>query len=502
MTKYRFALLLSVILLVLLIPALVVVQGTSYAAPGEAKKGNAQYSVFTGTITVTSTPTSSATVVPPTETPTGQHPPDACEPNDDFGSPCSMTVNQTLTDLTLAPVGDLDYFTVYLKAGQIAQAATFPAPGTATDTRMFVYDAGGGLLGENDDRSGVDLGSSVTWSAPADGWFIILVDSAVPLEGQYDLQLSLALPTVTPTPTPTQTPVPTGTPLPTMTPSPTVTPYTQPDNGEPNNSPETAFETVLGTTYKMTLGPGGIDDHDFFRVLVKAGNQYRCAAEKPSGVDPTLRVYSGTIGQGELIAENDDASPTDIGSEVRFAAPYDGPVYVVIESRAGYGGYTFVCEGVIYTPPIGGQGTTFTATVAAAPTEEPAATATPIRITYRQLPSLQPTATPVEATTIRVQVIYDLNANGAADPDEGIANVSVRAVSRNNIVGWALTDERGTATITVLGNVDRVIVPFLSGWNSPAKMGMVNESTLTIPAVPLPVVMPVIIEGEGAASLP
>jgi len=516
MTKRWFSALLPLIFIVLLGLTLLVGWGASYAAPGEAKKGNSPSTVFTGTVTVTLTltPTSTATGVPPTETPTGQLPPDACEPNDDFGSPCSMAVNQTLAGLTLAPVGDLDYFTVYLKAGQIAQAATFPAPGTAADTRMFVYDAGGGLLGENDDRSGVDLGSSVTWSAPADGWAVILVDSAVPLEGQYDLQITLALPTVTPTPTPTQTPAPTGTPLPTMTtlptttplptmrPLPTVTPYTQPDRGEPNNSPETAFETVLGTTYEMTLGPGGIDDHDFFRVLVKAGNRYRCAAEKPTGVDPTLRVYSGTIGQGELIAENDDASPTEIGSEVLFAAPYDGPVYVVVESRAGYGSYTFICEGVIYTPPVGGLAPASTATVAAAPTEEPTATATPIEVTYRQLPSLMSTATSVEVTTIRVQVIYDLNASGAADPDEGIAKVSVRAVSRNTVVGWALTDERGTATLTVLGHVDRVIVPFLSGWNRPVKMGMVNESTLTIPAVPLPVVMPVIIEEEGAVYMP
>ena len=350
MTKRWFVTLFSIILIIFISPVFLKGGGTTVAGyPGQGQAGDpgTPTAELTGTQAMTGTPSSTTTVEPSlTETPVRQVPSDACEPNDDFGSPCSMTVNQVLTGLTLVPVGDLDYFTVYLKAGQIAQAATFPEPGSATDTRLFVYNAGGGLLGENDDRSGVDLGSSVTWSAPADGWATILVDSAVPLEGQYDLQITLALPTITPTPLPTLTPAPTGTAQPTMTPMPTTTPYTQPDSGEPNNSPAMAFETVLGTVYDMTLGPKGIDDHDFFQVLVKAGNHYRCAAEKPSGVDPTLRVYSGTIGDGKLIAQNDDISATDISSEVRFAAPYDGPVYVVVESRAGYGSYAFICEGV------------------------------------------------------------------------------------------------------------------------------------------------------------
>jgi len=501
MTKRWFAMLLLIVLFIFVAPFFQRGGRTIVAGnPGQGQAGETGTPTAepTGTQAMTSTPGSTSTVEPPlTETPVRQGAPDACEPNDDFGSPCSMTVNQVLTGLTLAPVGDLDYFTVFLKAGQIAQAATFPEPGSATDTRLFVYDAGGELLGENDDRSGVDLGSTVAWSAPADGWVTIRVDSAVPLEGHYDLQIVLALPTVTPTPLPTQTPAPTGTPWPTMTPMPTSTPYTQPDSGEPNNSPAMAFETVLGTTYDMTLGPKGIDDHDFFQVLVKAGHHYRCAAEKPSGVDPTLRVYSGTIGDGKLIAQNDDVSAADISSEVRFAAPYDGLVYVVVESRAGYGSYAFICEGVLYTLPSGGQVAAPTASPTSMPAEGLATTAPPVEVTYRQLPAVQSTATPVQVTTIRVQVIYDLNANGAADPDEGIGNVSVRAVNRNTVIGWALTDERGTATITVLAEVDRVIVPFLSGWNSPVKVGMLNESVLTIPAIPLPVVMPVIIAEEG-----
>lgn len=442
--------------------------------------------------TATSTPTS--TPIPITPTATGAVNLDLCEPNDDFSAPCPVMLGQTLYGLALEPVGDQDYFNVYLKAGQLARVSTFPVPGTNTDTRLFVYTSTGALLGENDDRSAVDLGSSVAWAALADGFYTVLVDAAVPFSGQYDLLMALELPTSTPTSTSTSKPGPTSTPEPTFTLAPTATPYTQPDVGEPNFSAGTAFEAVIGTSYPMTLGPRGIDDHDFYRVLVKAGRRYRCAAEKPAGVAPTLRVYSGPVGGGVLIAENDDVSLTDVGSEARFDAPYDGPIFVVVETRAGYGSYTFVCAAVASTPAAGSglpSGPASTPTLTVTPT------ATPIHLSVRPLPLVQPTATPAQVTTIRIQVIYDLNANGAADPDEGIANVSVRAVSHNAIVGWSLTDERGLATITILGEVDRVLVPFLSGWNSEVEMGILNETVLSIPAVPLPVVMPVITSGEG-----
>jgi hypothetical protein len=415
---------------------------------------------------------------------------DACEPNDDFSAPCPLMLNQPLTNLTLSPVGDRDHFAVYLKAGQLARAATFPAPGSGTDTRLFVYSQSGNLLGENEDRGPTDLGSTVAWTATADGFYIILVESAIPFSGRYDLLVSLEAPAAT------ATPPATATPLPTTTPVPTATPPIPPDSAEPNNRPENAYEIVAGATYNLTLGPRGFDDHDFFKLLVKTGNQYRCTARPNGPLDPALRVYAGPIGAGVLIAANDDVSPTDRGSLVTFAAPETGFVFVVAEVQAGAGAYSLLCDAVVPAP--GGGSGNGAGRPAATPTPEPTATlpptATPIQVQVRPLPALTPTAVPLPATTIRIQVVYDLNANNQPDPDEGIANVSVRAVSRNSVVGWALTDERGLASLTILGEVDRVIVPFLSGWSRTVRLGEVNEIVLPVPAVPLPVIMPVVNE--------
>jgi hypothetical protein len=412
-----------------------------------------------------------------TATPTLAVERDSCEPNDSFDQPCQVALTQMLSNLTLSPVGDQDYFAVYLKAGQIARAATFPLPGSGTDTRLFVYSEGGELLGENEDRSPTDLGSTVRWTAVADGFYILRVESAIPFPGRYDLLVSLEAPTAT------------STPQPTATAQPTMTPLVAPDMAEPNNRPQEAFEIVVGATYNLTLGPRGVDDHDFFKLWVKAGNGYRCAARPTGPVDPALRVYAGDVGAGTLLAENDDISPTDIGSLVTFVAPYTGFLFVVAEVQAGYGAYTLLCEAFVPAPPpVSGGGS-----ATAAPSPTPTATLTtsaPVEI--RPLPPLPAPATPVAATTIRVQVIYDLNANGQPDPDEGVPNVSVRAVSRNAIVGWALTDERGVATLTIMGDVDRVIVPFLSGWSRPVRLGQVNEAVLSLPAVALPVIMPVV----------
>lgn len=493
----------SLLLLLFLLPTLysqtTVLAQNDTATPTPKEEEPTRTPVATAAITGIAT---RATPSPsPTQTPvaTGATPSDLdpCEPNDDFDVRCPVLLNQTLAGLTLAPLDDRDYFQVYLKAGQIGRAATFPAPGTPTDTRLSVYSAAGALLGQNDDRSAIDLGSTVVWTAPAEGWYVLLVESAVPLAGHYDLLVSLELPTMTTTPTQTLTPAPTGTPAPTATSQPTLTPIIQPDAGEPNNNPESAWEAVAGMSYPMTLGPAGVDSHDFFRVLVKAGNRYRCAAEEPGGVDPAMRVYAGNIGSGVLLAENDDISPADVGSAVHFNAPYDGHVYVVVEVRAGYGRYNFGCEAVIYSAPAGGVGGTPTPAVAGM-TPIPAiagativATTPPIQLSIRPLPAVVPTATPATLTTIRLQVIYDLNANGRPDPDEGIASISVRALSRNASVGWILTDERGLAVLTILGEVDQVIVPFLAGWQSEIRPGLLNEAILSVPAVPLPVVMPV-----------
>jgi hypothetical protein len=382
-------------------------------------------------------------------------------------------------------VGDQDYFAVYLKAGQNARAATFPTAGSGTDTRLFVYSQSGELLAFNEDRSPTDLGSTAAWTAATDGFYILRVESAIPFVGWYSLLVSLEAPTPTPSPTPTPLPAATATPL------------VAPDMAEPNNRPEEAFEIVAGVAYNLTLGPRGEAGEDYFKLWVKAGLRYRCAARPTGPLDPALRIYADPVGETTLLAANDDLVPGERTSQITLAAPQTGFLFVVASVEAGYGGYNLLCEVVAEPPPPVRGGAGGRPSPTATPTlTTTAALSQTTQVVLRPLPAIQPEATPATVTTIRVQVIYDLNANGQPDPDEGAPNVSVRAVSRNAIVGWTLTDERGVATLTILGDVDRVIVPFLAGWSRAVRPGQVNEFVLSAPAVSLPVIMPVVEERD------
>src|SRR5690606_6020044 len=132
---------------------------------------------------------------------------------------------QAETQLTLI-VDDVDTFTAYLKLAQILQASTNDYH--QSDPRLSVY-CEGQLAAENDDRGRADVGSRVTFMAPADGWYVALISKATQFDGVYDLETGLIEPTATPTPSPTLTPSPT----PTMMPSPT--PLFRPDAAEPND---------------------------------------------------------------------------------------------------------------------------------------------------------------------------------------------------------------------------------------------------------------------------
>ncbi|NLF65310.1 MAG: hypothetical protein GX579_12005 [Chloroflexi bacterium] len=160
-----------------------------------------------------------------TPTPESAYGPDGFEPNDDAGAATRIGF-QVETGLTLVGA-DVDAFTGFLKAGQILRVSA--AVYGQLDTRLrLIWE--GQLAAENDDRAPDDLGSSLTFSAPADGHYVALVDKVTDADGSYDLETALLAPTATPTPSPTLTPSPTWTPsaTPTLTPSPATT--IQPDN--------------------------------------------------------------------------------------------------------------------------------------------------------------------------------------------------------------------------------------------------------------------------------
>lgn len=164
----------------------------------------------TGTPTITPTPT-----------------PDPSDPYevDDF-IPKPIYLNQAQTH-NFYPIYDVDQVTFLAKAGRFYRVTTFDlAPGVDTSMTVTVLEE----TYTNDDRRPGDLGSEVTFQAPAND-----VDVRIRVtnrryygpDKQYRIQVEEFVPTPTSTPTTTPTPsptVPTSTPTNTLTPTPTETP--------------------------------------------------------------------------------------------------------------------------------------------------------------------------------------------------------------------------------------------------------------------------------------
>ena len=425
-------------------------------------------------IVITLTPSGGSTAVPTEE---GALPPDRFEPNNDAQTATAVGL-QNEPDLTLTG-DDVDYFTGYLKAGQMIRVSTAVYGGV--DTRLQLY-WGGQLLAENDDRSPTDVGSLVTFTAPADGWYVTAVEKATVYDGTYDLDVALA------EPTPTLTPTPTALPSATPTPTPSPTPVILPDLAEPNNSPETARPVTPGLRDTYTVGAG---DVDYFTFIAKAGNRYVCETVTDQ-VDTLLTVMD--------IGVNDDRGVGRVDSYFAWTADVEQTAVIRVEARGGsYGQYEFVCQPaaplpVAVQPPASSAPASDLSTPTAPLTTTAGITTTgQISLTVRHLGQVQPqTTTPT--THVRLLVYYDANNDRQPGPGEGIANVSVLAVdSQGQRLARVFTNAQGEAIFNLTSEtIARVIVPFVPGWSARVRAGEINNDiVLGLPAVRLPVFLPV-----------
>jgi hypothetical protein len=101
---------------------------------------------------------------------------------------------------------------------------------------------------------------------------------------------------------------------------------------------------------------------------------------------------------------------------------------------------------------------------------------------------------PPPTTHIRLLVYYDANNDRQPGPGEGVANVAVQAVdAQGRSVAQLFTNAEGEALFNLVSDrVARVIVPFVPGWSARVRLGeMNNEIVLGLPAVRLPVFLPV-----------
>lgn len=302
----------------------------------------------------------------------------------------------------------------------------------------------------------------------------------------------------------------------TATPFWTATPGLPPDALEPNDTIEQAAEIGWGTVESLSLIGA---DVDYFTGYLKAGQITSLSTSSRDNLDTWVQIWW----EGQLLAENDDRTATDLGSAVTFAAPGEG-WYVARVANAGQrdGLYaltvTLVAPSATPTsPPTVTPLPTITPTPTIPPTitppfplvtpvwaapPTPTSTSTPtvtittttlIPLILRPLAPVQPTATP-QVTTARVLVYYDRNNNRQPEPGEGIANMSVLAVDgQGQQVARVFTNPQGEALFVLTDTaVDRVLVPFVSAWSARIRPGMNNDDILLgLPAVRLPVFLPV-----------
>jgi len=424
----------------------------------------------------------------PTATPFGI---DIFEPNENIevAPLIELGQNQRLALTT----GDKDYLKVYLKAGQIVRLTA--APVNLGDTTMTIFRSDGSQIAFNDDLSATDRSASVVFKAAGEDFYIVLIESPIPVQGvvEYDFFSALQQPTATPTNTPTATatatatptntptntptPGPTATPGPTQTPIPTATPINEIDEAEPNNSPVEAYQIVPGVDYQMTLGPAGWDDHDFYSFLAKSGVNYRCATET-AVIDTSIRMYTGQIGAGELVAENDDASAGLISSSADYMPETDQWVFVVVESRAGAGGYGFSC-------------TTFTPQPAMSAMPASSGTANGSAVEADESEIITPTV--VTHPSIAVAVFNDRNGDGQMDLGEEVNDVLVVVTSLGG--GWVAHGRSLSGFVVISEDMSQtthvvVSVPYLYlSQIIPEKeiKGLIN---MALEAPVLPVVLP------------
>lgn len=193
-----------------------------------------------------------------------------------------------------------------------------------------------------------------------------------------------------PTNTPTITATATAAPSTSTSPTPSATPA--PDAWEPNDTADLATPIDIGQRLdKLSFWPLG--DVDYFSLVVKDGQRGMTLlidTEHGFGLDTRLRLLTS---DGQLVAENDDASPTEARSHIAVVIHTAGRYVVEVtnraESRPDWKTYSLVAAWQHQQPTA-----TPTITPTRTPTPGPSATPGP---TSTPGPTATPTPPPWDA---------------------------------------------------------------------------------------------------------
>lgn len=433
--------------------------------------------------------------------------------------------------------GDVDWVQMYVKGGATYQLTTIVQPGV--DTELFIYrDQADEVIATNDDYRPLDRGSQAQFTAQADGRYWVKIwnkDPSPRAVGQsYALELKEILLT-TPTAVPSATLAPTPTLLPSASPVPTVKAINPngADKFEYNGDVASAAAIELNKIYDfLNFAPfnpsaPNVVDNDFYKLSVARGSTFSCHTfNLGGGADTSMIVYNQALTE---VGRNDDVSDEDrnkgnLGSRVTWQAKADGFVYILVfdayplpADAAAKRTYALQCyfgakppetapkatpdfepppqvkpPPPPTKPPLNQTGTGAAPAPPPAPDLPPAPNATvavaailqnaplvvPVRPLPRSLPTtVPPPSVPMRTTVLTLQLFSDANANGIAEPIEGIGGVSVRVLDdgTGELLDQALTDRDGNVRFVVLsaGGV-RVSVPMLT------YVQVVNEAAANI----------------------
>jgi hypothetical protein len=458
----------------------------------------------TATPTNTPSPTGSPTLTP-TSTPSWTLPDqyDIAPNNNDtitnaVALGASTTSGLTLYNATLYPSdpgNDQDWYIVYGSAGY--QYSVNAAPDTGF---VYPYLFMQILAPDRVTVVGTVTGSnnpSINWTANSTGSYYIHIarSSGSPTSGSYHVTWTSNAPTLTPTPT-GWTPGPTDTPVPGL------------DAFEPNYDFDHAAGIGLNVKYtniNFVPLPGQTVNNDYFRVRVKSGMLVTCETlDLSAGTDTNMILYDNNE-QG--LAGNDDVDRArgELRSRVTVSINYDGFLYILVgqgyavpNSQAAQYTYSLQCTvgaGQVTATPTPPPGATtapppFVPTSTPVPTELPSPTPPPTAmppISVRALPTPTPSGPAQQMVTADLQVYYDANDNGVADPGEGVVGLPARVYDATTgaLLAQGFTDASGHAVFSVpaVGPV-RVVVPYLNF------EAMVPPSGATIPVLISPRELP------------
>lgn len=423
----------------------------------------------------------------------------------------------------LGAAGDVDWIQMYVKGGATYQLTTLVQPGV--DTEVFIYrDADEAtLLTSNDDYRALDRGSQAQFTAQADGRYWVKIwnkdQSPRAASQQYAVELKEVLLT-TPTPLASATVAPSNTPLPSASPLPTQKPFNSngADKFEYNGDIGSAVAIELNKSYDFLnfapLNPSApsVVDNDFFKLSVAKGSTFSCHTfNLGGGADTVMAVYDQGLAE---LGRNDDVSAEErangnLGSRVTWQAKADGIAYIMVydayplpAADAATHSYTLQCYfgskppenaakptatiappptvprdvapplpptkaplGATFVPPTPDLPPPPNATAAVAAILQSAPMVVPVRPLPRSLPTLvPPTGIPMRTVALTLQIFSDVNANGVAEPIEGVAGVSVRVLADQNgeLLDQGLTDREGNVRFLALSpSAVRVSVPLL-----------------------------------------